>query len=425
MSDVDNKVKMIVEGLLMAAGRPLSLDNITAVFSEDEKPDRKELKDVMEAIRLDCDDRGFELVEVASGYRFQVKQDISEWVAKLWEEKPPRYTRALLETLALIAYRQPITRGDIEEIRGVAVSSNITRTLLDREWIRVVGHRDVPGRPAMFATTKQFLDYFNLKSLEELPPLSEIKELDKQEEKLDLNAELAKQRVIDLPEESVDENSLELSEEEKAEMLAEEEAIELAKKPLDEILSQDPARQQAEAEEEDQENDDQEGEGQEGDDQEDDDQEGEGQESDDQEQVVQVEAEEAEVGQEDREVQPAETSDSDLDVLSQPGDSEDVDAAEQDDSDQLADLATVDEAEADLDELQAESGSSFEAEGGADDEAFAETDEAIDFSVAGAEEDAAAADETADDSETIRDEDEVEDEWPPADAGHDDRAGGN
>jgi segregation and condensation protein B len=411
MSDVDNKVKMIVEGLLMAAGRPLSLDNITAVFSEDEKPDRKELKDVMEAIRLDCDDRGFELVEVASGYRFQVKQEISEWVAKLWEEKPPRYTRALLETLALIAYRQPITRGDIEEIRGVAVSSNITRTLLDREWIRVVGHRDVPGRPAMFATTKQFLDYFNLKSLEELPPLSEIKELDKQEEKLDLNAELAKQRVIDLPEESVDENSLELSEEEKAEMLAEEEAIELAKKPLDEILSQDPARQQAEAEEGDQEEQDQE----------DEDQEGEGQAGGDQEQAEQAELDEAEAGQ-DGEVQAAETEDSDLDGLSQPGDSEDVDAAEQDDS---RELAAGDETEAELDEVQSESGISFEAESGADDEAFDETDEVIDFSAADAEEEAATADETADDSETIRDEDEVEDEWPPADAGQDDRSGGN
>ena len=242
MSDVDNKVKMIIEGLLLSAGRPLSLDNIIAVFSEDEKPDRQELKAVMDAIAEDCDDRGFELKEVASGFRFQVKQELSEWVAKLWEERPPRYTRALLETLALIAYRQPITRGDIEEIRGVAVSANIIRTLLDREWIRVVGHRDVPGRPAMFATTKQFLDYFNLKSLQELPPLAEIKDLDSAAQELDLDEELSKQRVIDLPEESVDENSVELSDSEKAEMLAEEEAIELAKKPLDEILNLDPAR---------------------------------------------------------------------------------------------------------------------------------------------------------------------------------------
>ena len=237
MSDVDNKVKMIVEGCLLAAGRPLTLDNIIAVFERSEQPDRNELKQVMQAISEDCNDRGFELKQVASGYRFQVKQDLSEWVAKLWEERPPRYTRALLETLALVAYRQPITRGDIEEIRGVAVSANIIRTLLDREWIRVVGHRDVPGRPAMFATTKQFLDYFNLKSLQELPPLSEIKKLSQTEEELDLTDELAQQRVIDLPEEVTDEASYEQSDALRAQLLAEEEALELSKKPLDEILS--------------------------------------------------------------------------------------------------------------------------------------------------------------------------------------------
>jgi len=191
----------------------------------------------MEAIAEDCGDRGFELKEVASGYRFQVKQDLSEWVAKLWEEKPPRYTRALLETLSLIAYRQPITRGDIEEIRGVSVSPNIIRTLIDRDWIRVVGHRDVPGRPAMFATTKQFLDYFNLKSLQELPPLSEVKELEQPEEEIDLNEELSKARILDLPDdEALNEESRALTEAEEAELIAEEEAVELSKKPLDEIL---------------------------------------------------------------------------------------------------------------------------------------------------------------------------------------------
>ena len=133
MNDVDNKVKMIIEGLLLAAGRPLSLASIAAVFAEDERPDDEELLAVLERIDTDCSDRGFELSKVATGYRFQVKQELSEWIAKLWEERPPRYTRALLETLGLIAYRQPITRGDIEEIRGVAVSSNIIRTLLDRE----------------------------------------------------------------------------------------------------------------------------------------------------------------------------------------------------------------------------------------------------------------------------------------------------
>ena len=235
-SDVDNKVKMIVEGLLLAASRPLTLDNIAQVFSVRERPDRKELKVVMKAISEECDDRGFELKEIASGYRFQVKQELSKWVAKLWVEKPPRYTRALLETLSLIAYRQPITRGDIEEIRGVSVSPNIIRTLIDREWIRVVGHRDVPGRPAMFATTKQFLDYFNLKSLQELPPLSEIKELIGTEPEFDLNEELAQSRILDLPDDISNEESRGLTALEEAELIAEEEAAELAKKPLDEIL---------------------------------------------------------------------------------------------------------------------------------------------------------------------------------------------
>jgi segregation and condensation protein B len=157
-------------------------------------------------------------------------------VGKLWEERPPRYTRALLETLALVAYRQPITRGDIEEIRGVAVSSNIIRTLLDREWIRVVGQRDVPGRPSMFATTKQFLDYFNLESLQQLPALSEIRDIDGGAKDLGFEAELAAARVLEMPENAEDDSSLELSDDEKAEMLAEEEAIALSQKPLDEIL---------------------------------------------------------------------------------------------------------------------------------------------------------------------------------------------
>ena len=236
MNDVDNKVKMIIEGLLLAAGRPLSLESIAGVFSDEERPENAELLAVIERITHDCGDRGFELVKVASGYRFQVKQELSEWISKLWEERPPRYTRALLETLGLIAYRQPITRGDIEEIRGVAVSSNIIRTLLDREWIRVVGQRDVPGRPSMFATTKQFLDYFNLESLQQLPPLSEIKDLASAAKELGFEAELAAARVLELPEEAVDEASLELTEEQQAELLAEEEAIALSQKPLDEIL---------------------------------------------------------------------------------------------------------------------------------------------------------------------------------------------
>ena len=234
MSDFDNKVKMIIEGLLLAASRPLNLSEIAQVFDEDERPDKKELKKIIEVIEADCSDRGFELQEVASGYRFQVKQELSSWVGKLWDERPPRYTRALLEILALIAYKQPITRGDIEEIRGVSVSPNIIRTLIDREWVRVVGHRDVPGRPAMFATTKTFLDYFNLKSLQDLPPLSEIKELDNSDSELSLDEELSQSRILDMPDVDDSEGDfLTLSEDE---LLAEEEAINLSKKPLDEIL---------------------------------------------------------------------------------------------------------------------------------------------------------------------------------------------
>ena len=236
MNDVDNKVKMIIEGLLLAAGRPLPLESIAAVFNEEERPENDELLGVLARIDEECGDRGFELTKVASGYRFQVKQELAEWVGKLWEERPPRYTRALLETLALVAYRQPITRGDIEEIRGVAVSSNIIRTLLDREWIRVVGQRDVPGRPSMFATTKQFLDYFNLESLQQLPALSEIRDIDGGAKDLGFEAELAAARVLEMPENAEDDASIELSDDEKAELLAEEEAIALSQKPLDEIL---------------------------------------------------------------------------------------------------------------------------------------------------------------------------------------------
>ncbi len=243
MRGVDNKVKMVVEGLLLAAGRPLTLDNIIQVFSMDEKPDHEELKAVIDSIVEDCNDRGVELKEVASGFRFQVKQELSEWVAKLWEERPPRYSRALLETLALVAYKQPVTRGDIEDIRGVGVSSNIIRTLLDREWVRVVGHKDVPGRPAMFATTKQFLDYFNVKSLQDLPPLSEIKVLVTDDPEFDLEDDLANQRILELPEEAVNESNIKPSDVQKAELLAEEEAIALSKKPLDEILQLPPELQ--------------------------------------------------------------------------------------------------------------------------------------------------------------------------------------
>ena len=176
--DSIDQVQRIVEGALLAADKPLSVDQLLGVFGEEERPTATVIEHVLSRIDAGCEGRGFELKRVASGYRFQVREELSPWVGRLWEEKPQRYSRALLETLALIAYRQPITRGDIEGVRGVTVSTGIIRTLLDREWVRVVGHRDVPGRPAMYATTRSFLDYFNLQSLDELPPLSEVRDLD-------------------------------------------------------------------------------------------------------------------------------------------------------------------------------------------------------------------------------------------------------
>lgn len=172
------KTKNIVEAALLSAGKPLDIDRLLELFDDTERPTKKAMRSALDEISIDCDDKGFELVKVASGYRFQVKQAFSPWVSKLWEERPQRYSRALLETLALIAYRQPITRGDIEDIRGVAVSSNIIKTLLERSWVRVVGHKDVPGKPAMYATTRQFLDYFSLNGLDQLPQLSEIRDLE-------------------------------------------------------------------------------------------------------------------------------------------------------------------------------------------------------------------------------------------------------
>lgn len=175
----EEQLKNIIEGALLAVGQALTVDRIISMFPEDEKPSRQKVKEALQALEKDCADRGIELKQVASGYRLQVKKEYTEWVHRLWDEKPSRYSRASMETLALIAYRQPITRGEIEEVRGVSVSSNIVKTLLEREWIRCVGHRDVPGKPAMYGTTKQFLDYFNLKSLDELPRLSDLMDLDK------------------------------------------------------------------------------------------------------------------------------------------------------------------------------------------------------------------------------------------------------
>jgi segregation and condensation protein B len=172
------KLKSILEGALLAAGRPLSLAELGNLFEESARPEAEELRAAVDELAADCAERGVELREVASGFRLQVRQELAPWIARMSEEKPARYSRALMETLALIAYRQPITRADIEEIRGVAVNPAIIRTLQEREWVRVVGHRDVPGRPELLATTRQFLDHFGLKSLEHLPPLSEIKDFE-------------------------------------------------------------------------------------------------------------------------------------------------------------------------------------------------------------------------------------------------------
>ena len=168
----------LLEAFLLASGKPQSLERLFELFEEGERPEPPVFKKALELLRKSCDGRAFELKEVASGYRLQIREKFSPWVGRLWEERPQRYSRAMLETMALIAYRQPITRGEIEDVRGVAVNSHIVKTLLEREWIRVVGYRDVPGKPAMFATTKGFLDHFNLRNLDDLPPLAELRELE-------------------------------------------------------------------------------------------------------------------------------------------------------------------------------------------------------------------------------------------------------
>ncbi|MBL3529319.1 MAG: SMC-Scp complex subunit ScpB [gamma proteobacterium endosymbiont of Lamellibrachia anaximandri] len=179
-------LKQIIEAALLAAGRPLSLDQIQALFENEDEPEKKRLREMLAELAEDYQGRGIEIREVGNGFRIQVRSEFSSWVSKLWDERPPKYSRALLETLALIAYRQPITRGEIEDIRGVSVSTNIVKTLTEREWVRVVGHRDVPGKPALYATTKEFLDYFNLKGLSELPTLAEIRDLDSINRELEL-----------------------------------------------------------------------------------------------------------------------------------------------------------------------------------------------------------------------------------------------
>jgi len=200
MNDVE--LKHIMEAALLAAGRPLSLDHLLGLFPEESAPARDEIRAALQALGDDYSDRGLEVNEVASGFRIQVRQRMEPWVSRLWEERPPKYSRALLETLALIAYRQPITRAEIEDIRGVSVSTSIMKTLQEREWVRVVGHRDVPGRPAMYATTRQFLDYFGLKSLDELPTLAELRDIDTINAELDFDGPAPVQASLPVSESS-------------------------------------------------------------------------------------------------------------------------------------------------------------------------------------------------------------------------------
>jgi segregation and condensation protein B len=170
----DLEIKYFVEAALLAAGRPLSVDQLQKLFDGRSEPEKSEIRQALQSLVDEYEGRGVTIAEVASGFRIQVKASMAERLHKLWEERPPRYSRALFETLALVAYRQPVTRGEIEEIRGVSVSSNIVRTLIERDWVRVIGHRDVPGRPELFGTTKAFLDYFGLKKLDDLPPLADL-----------------------------------------------------------------------------------------------------------------------------------------------------------------------------------------------------------------------------------------------------------
>lgn len=181
------KLKIWLEGALLAAGQPLTLNQLNALFGEDEQPGHGAIREALALLDAELSGRAAELVEVAGGYRLQIRQELMPVISRLWSEKPPRYSRALLETLAIIAYRQPITRSEIEQIRGVSLSANMLKTLQEREWIKVVGHRDMPGKPELLGTTKAFLDYFGLKGLDDLPTLAEIRDLDNIEPELALN----------------------------------------------------------------------------------------------------------------------------------------------------------------------------------------------------------------------------------------------
>lgn len=217
----EEQLKRIIESVLFASGQPVDMKKFMEVFPEEGHPGEEAIKQALETLKQDYQGNSIELKQVSSGFRFQVRQDYADWVARLHEERPARYSRATLETLALIAYRQPITRAEIEEVRGVSVSSQIIKSLMEREWIRVVGHRDVPGKPALYATTKTFLDYFNLKSLEELPPLADLRDIDSINAELDLQIPGLEPETSQ-PAEDVEQASAEISDETSADEVNEE-----------------------------------------------------------------------------------------------------------------------------------------------------------------------------------------------------------
>ena len=192
---MENKLLQIIEAALLSASRPLSIEEILKIFPEDEAPTKENIKSALEELELLNKNRGVEIKKVSSGFRMQVKQSLSPYIAKLWEEKPLRYTKATLETLALIAYRQPITRGEIEEIRGVSVGTQLIRGILDRGWIKVVGQRDVPGKPSLYATTKEFLDYFGLQHLRELPNLPDLPDIESLDMDLPLEEKMQEEEI--------------------------------------------------------------------------------------------------------------------------------------------------------------------------------------------------------------------------------------
>ena len=200
---MEHKISQVIEAVLLSASRPIDVQEIERVFPEDEKPTREEIRQALQEIEEQCKDRGVELKKVSSGYRLQVRQSLSSYVAKLWEERPQRFSKATLETLALIAYRQPITRGGIEEIRGVTIGTQLMRGLMERGWVKIVGQRDVPGRPSLYSTTKEFLDYFGLQHLRELPELPELPDLQSLDMELPLEADNSSTDKEEMPVQSL------------------------------------------------------------------------------------------------------------------------------------------------------------------------------------------------------------------------------